>query len=265
MQPATMSLAKLARKVCNACVQITSVCSMLINSLNLQCIDPACELLHQASSQLFLSCRGQVLEHGLQLTASLWHCRRLAEHGQPQPQARWQQRLRKHSCSNGASLPCCVTLARAAVHCSAEGAVLYSLNTGDFFDPTDLEEAVTPEAARQALSQHQYVKALLLTLRLKDTDMLRHMMLSVPDQEVRPSSLLPLPALSLSAAGLKEDKTVRCCLPGGLRRCCDPSVSCADPAGGARSVAVSHAASRVHAQLAASTVHASRQCAAEWR
>ncbi len=79
--------------------------SMLIKSLALQCVDPACELLHQVSSQLFLTCRGQVLEHDLQLTASRWHCRRLAEHGQPQPQARWQQRLLKQSCSTGASLP----------------------------------------------------------------------------------------------------------------------------------------------------------------
>jgi len=152
-----------------------------------------------------------------------------------------------------------VSLARAAIHCFAEGAVLYSLNTGEFFDPTDLEEAVTPEAARQALSQHQYVKALLLALRLKDTDMLRHMMLSVPDQQVRPEQSPLIPCfVSINSRGLKEDKTVRCCLPGGLCGCCSPSASCADPAGGARSVAVSHAASGVHAQLAASTMLASR-------
>ena len=65
---------------------------------------------------------------------------------------------------------------------------MYSLKSGEIFDPTELEEAVTPEAARQALSQHHYATALLLALRLKDTDMLRHMMLSVPDQQVRPSS-----------------------------------------------------------------------------
>ena len=77
--------------------------------------------------------------------------------------------------------------------------MVYSLHTGDFFDPTELEEAVTPEAARQALARQHYVKALLLALRLKDTDMMRHMMLSVPDKQVRPSSTLPAPCL-LSAS-----------------------------------------------------------------
>ena len=94
------------------------------------------------------------------------------------------------------SLSCRPLLAQRELCCTP-------LNTGEFFDPTDLEEAVTPEAARQALSQHQYVKALLLALRLKDTDMLRHMMLLVPDQQVRPSRLA---ASSLSSFS----KQLRC-------------------------------------------------------
>ena len=68
---------------------------------------------------------------------------------------------------------------------TAEGAVMYALSSGEFFDPTELAEAVTPQAARQALSQRQYVKALLLAMRLKDTDMLENILFSVPDEQVR--------------------------------------------------------------------------------
>ena len=59
------------------------------------------------------------------------------------------------------------------------------LSSGDFFDPTELAEAITPQAARQALSKRQYVKAMLLAMRLKDTDLLTDTLLSVPDEQVR--------------------------------------------------------------------------------
>ena len=65
----------------------------------------------------------------------------------------------------------------------------YSLHSGEIFDPTELAEAVTPEAARQALSQGHHAKALLLALRLKDTDMMQHMVLSIPADQVRESCL----------------------------------------------------------------------------
>ena len=66
---------------------------------------------------------------------------------------------------------------------------MYSLSGGKFFDPTELAEAITPQAARQALSQHHYVKALLLAMRLKDTQMLENILLSVPDKQVRHPAL----------------------------------------------------------------------------
>ena len=103
-------------------------------------------------------------------------------HGQPPPQAREEQRILQSCRPAVAPVLCC---ADAAVVCLTEGALTYALNSGDFFDPTELAEAVTPEAARLALSQRHYVKALLLALRLKDTDLLRHVMLTIPDDQVR--------------------------------------------------------------------------------
>lgn len=52
------------------------------------------------------------------------------------------------------------------------------------FDPTDLAEDVTVEAARRALHHGMYLKALLLALRLKEAELLEHVLLSTPGKQV---------------------------------------------------------------------------------
>lgn len=74
--------------------------------------------------------------------------------------------------------------------CVAEGALLYSLDDGSVFDPTDLAEDVTVEAAHRALQHSMYLKALLLALRLKEAELLEHVLLSTPEDQVRSPTLL---------------------------------------------------------------------------
>ena len=62
--------------------------------------------------------------------------------------------------------------------------MLYSLDDGSIFDPTDLAEDVTIEAARRALQHRMYLKALLLALRLKEPELLEHVLLSTPGDQV---------------------------------------------------------------------------------
>ena len=52
------------------------------------------------------------------------------------------------------------------------------------FDPTDLTEDLTPASARAALAAGSYVRALLICLRLGDTELTRHCVLSTPAAQV---------------------------------------------------------------------------------
>lgn len=57
---------------------------------------------------------------------------------------------------------------------------MYALDSGLTFDPTDLTEALTPAAFHQALAGRAFVRALLIALRLNDTTLLKHGLMSVP-------------------------------------------------------------------------------------
>ena len=66
---------------------------------------------------------------------------------------------------------------------TTEGLLLYGLDAGAVFDPTDLAEDVTPAAVGRALDEGAPLRAALLALRLKDGQLLRHALLSTrPDQ-----------------------------------------------------------------------------------
>ena len=67
---------------------------------------------------------------------------------------------------------------------TTEGLLLYSLDQGLVFDPTDLAEDITPAATRKALATGAFLKAMLIALRLKDPDVLRHVIMSVPPAQV---------------------------------------------------------------------------------
>lgn len=71
---------------------------------------------------------------------------------------------------------------------TTEGLLLYSLDQGLVFDPTHLTEDITPAAAYKALGNRAFVRALLIALRLKDPDVLRHVIMSTPPNQVGPGA-----------------------------------------------------------------------------
>ena len=73
---------------------------------------------------------------------------------------------------------------------TTEGLLLYSLDQGLVFDPTDLAEDITPAATRKAIASGAFLKALLIALRLKDPEVLRHVVMSVPPAQVSTGSAL---------------------------------------------------------------------------
>eukprot|EP00798_Chlamydomonas_sp_ICE-L_P014256 gene14256-20229_t len=110
----------------------------------------------------------------------------------------------------------CVTLSptgRCWAAATTEGLLLYSLDDGLVFDPTDLTEDLTPAACHTTLAAGSYVRALLIALRLGDNDLLRHCILSTPVGQVGtvagalPSSFSPQ-VLGLLADLLNESPHV---------------------------------------------------------
>ena len=62
---------------------------------------------------------------------------------------------------------------------------MYTLDTGLLFDPLNLSEEVTPEAARLALSNKRFSTALAMSLRLCDTDLVARIVEAVPTSDGR--------------------------------------------------------------------------------
>ena len=67
---------------------------------------------------------------------------------------------------------------------TTEGLLLYSLDQGLVFDPTDLTEDITPAAAHKALANRAFLRALLIALRLKDPEVVRHVVMAIPPSQV---------------------------------------------------------------------------------
>ena len=85
----------------------------------------------------------------------------------------------------------CVALSptgRCWAAATTEGLLLYSLDDGLVFDPTDLTEELTPAACHQALAARAYVRALLIALRLGDVELLKHCVLTTPAAQVGTSA-----------------------------------------------------------------------------
>ncbi|KAL6776538.1 UTP1 [Auxenochlorella protothecoides x Auxenochlorella symbiontica] len=81
---------------------------------------------------------------------------------------------------------------------TTSGVALYSLDAAGAaaFDPTDLAEGVTPEAALRALRSGAHLRALLLALRLGEAELTRHVLLSTPREHVPGVVRLLPPALA---------------------------------------------------------------------
>jgi hypothetical protein len=67
---------------------------------------------------------------------------------------------------------------------TTEGLLLYSLDEGLVFDPTDLGQDITPQAVQAALASKQPLRALLIALRLRDPKLLQEAILGTPPSEV---------------------------------------------------------------------------------
>ncbi|KAJ9530419.1 hypothetical protein QJQ45_000793 [Haematococcus lacustris] len=67
---------------------------------------------------------------------------------------------------------------------TTEGVVLYSLDDDMLFDPTDLSEDLTPATCRKALAAGAHLRALLIALRLRDSQLLRACVFGTPAAQV---------------------------------------------------------------------------------
>ena len=68
---------------------------------------------------------------------------------------------------------------------TTEGLLIYSLDTKMFFDPFELELEITPASTRNALkSGEDFGRALLMSLRLNEHDLIREILEQIPVNEV---------------------------------------------------------------------------------
>ena len=81
------------------------------------------------------------------------------------------------------SLALCPTGQRFAA-ATTEGVLLYRLDGGTLFDPVDLDEDMTPQAATAALHKGHYRNALLIALRLRETSLVQQCLLSTPVEQI---------------------------------------------------------------------------------
>lgn len=82
------------------------------------------------------------------------------------------------------SLSLCPT-GRKFAAATTEGILIYDLDRSTEFDPIDLEEDITPQAATQFLQNHNFQKAFIVAFRLRDATLIRHCLLSTPVEKIR--------------------------------------------------------------------------------
>ncbi|KAL8151638.1 hypothetical protein V2J09_021446 [Rumex salicifolius] len=68
---------------------------------------------------------------------------------------------------------------RSFTAATTEGVLVYSMDESFIFDPTDLDIDVTPEAVDVALSENQFSRALILSLRLNEDSLIKKCILCV--------------------------------------------------------------------------------------
>jgi len=76
---------------------------------------------------------------------------------------------------------------------TTEGLLLYSFNSSVTFDPFHLDVDVTPKNIRQQKLKKEWMKAIVMSFRLNDNDILREVIESVPHTEIEElSKFMPL-------------------------------------------------------------------------
>ena len=128
---------------------------------------------------------------------------------------------------------------RAWAAATTEGVLVYSLDEGMVFDPTDLAEDITPAAVLRALGSGAYLRSLLVALRLRDPLMTRHVLLSTPPASVElvvatlPPAVAP-PLLSALAEALSQTPHVEHVLKWVQAVCSRHGVALQGKGGGGR-------------------------------
>ena len=72
---------------------------------------------------------------------------------------------------------------RAWSAATTEGLLTYSLDVAMVFDPYDLEIDVTPESIQQVLDNKEFSKAMMLSFRLNEQDIILHVVESISPQD----------------------------------------------------------------------------------
>lgn len=72
---------------------------------------------------------------------------------------------------------------RAWSAATTEGLLTYSLDVAMVFDPYDLALDVTPEGIKHALEKREFTKALVLSFRLNEKDVILQVVESIPSQD----------------------------------------------------------------------------------
>ncbi|KAJ1650914.1 U3 snoRNP protein [Dispira simplex] len=73
---------------------------------------------------------------------------------------------------------------RAWAAVSSEGLIIYSLDDTWLFDPFDLDTTITPSNVQKVLTQHEYLKALVMAFRLNMPPLIAQVYEAVPPSEV---------------------------------------------------------------------------------
>ncbi|GIM02141.1 hypothetical protein Vretimale_6840 [Volvox reticuliferus] len=106
----------------------------------------------------------------------------------------------------------CVALSptgRVWAAASTEGLLLYGIDDGLIFDPTDLTQDVTPAAVHSSLAAGSYLRALLIALRLSDQELVRHVLLATPLAGVRTTAAGLPPVLVPAVLGALAECAAR--------------------------------------------------------
>jgi len=76
---------------------------------------------------------------------------------------------------------CCVTVNSVRVHLgrsfaatTTEGLLVYSLDQSVTFDPFELDVSVTPDRVHQAVTDREYLTAVMMAFRLNEQALIRH-------------------------------------------------------------------------------------------
>lgn len=67
---------------------------------------------------------------------------------------------------------------------TTEGLLIYSLDTKLMFDPFELDEEITPNTIRETIKDKDFGKAVLMALRLNETDLIRQAVEHVPKSDI---------------------------------------------------------------------------------